>query len=386
MRHSIEELIRAGAQAGASDVHIAANVPVKFRIDGQLTNLFDDITTPEECEEYARELAGQEYDDIRYIGEWDGSVSVAGERIRINLFRSKTNISASLRILANSIPKLSKLGLPPVVNQFSTWNKGIILVTGETGSGKSTTMASILNEINHTRRQHIITLEDPIEYVYDPDQCLINQREIGTDTRSYADGLKAILREDPDIILIGEMRDAETMEIAMTAAETGHLVFGTLHTNSAADSVDRIVGTFPADRQPQIRLQLSTTLRAVLSQQLLVRKGGKGRVCACEVMIVNAAIRNLIREGNTPQMQSALLASANLGAITMDNALIQLAQAGAIDGNTAVDASNNPDYVLQNTAGLRSSAAGMEMHIRDEVEAAPTGILGRKTPSNFTPI
>ena len=247
-------------------------------------------------------------------------------------------------------------------------------------------MASILNEINHTRRQHIITLEDPIEYVYDPDQCLINQREIGTDTRSYADGLKAILREDPDIILIGEMRDAETMEIAMTAAETGHLVFGTLHTNSAADSVDRIVGTFPADRQPQIRLQLSTTLRAVLSQQLLVRKGGKGRVCACEVMIVNAAIRNLIREGNTPQMQSALLASANLGAITMDNALIQLAQAGAIDGNTAVDAANNPDYVLQNTAGLRSSAAGMEMHIRDEVEAAPTGILGKKTPSNFTPI
>ena len=386
MRHSIEELIRAGAQAGASDVHIAANVPVKFRIDGQLTNLFDDITTPEECEEYARELAGQEYDDIRYIGEWDGSVSVAGERIRINLFRSKTNISASLRILANSIPKLSKLGLPPVVNQFSTWNKGIILVTGETGSGKSTTMASILNEINHTRRQHIITLEDPIEYVYDPDQCLINQREIGTDTRSYADGLKAILREDPDIILIGEMRDAETMEIAMTAAETGHLVFGTLHTNSAADSVDRIIGSFPADKQPQIRLQLSTTLRAVLSQQLLVRKGGKGRVCACEVMIVNAAIRNLIREGNTPQMQSALLASANLGAITMDNALIQLAQAGAIDGNTAVDAANNPDYVLQNTAGLRSSAAGMEMHISDEVEAAPTGIIGRKTPSNFTPI
>ena len=386
MKHSIEELIRAGAQAGASDVHIAANVPVKFRIDGQLTNLFDDITTPEECEEYARELAGKEYDDIRYIGEWDGSVSVAGERIRINLFRSKTNISASLRILANRIPKLSKLGLPPVVNQFSTWQKGIILVTGETGSGKSTTMASILNEINHTRRQHIITLEDPIEYVYDPDQCLINQREIGTDTRSYADGLKAILREDPDIILIGEMRDAETMEIAMTAAETGHLVFGTLHTNSAADSVDRIVGTFPADRQPQIRLQLSTTLRAVLSQQLLVRKGGKGRVCACEVMIVNAAIRNLIREGNTPQMQSALLASANLGAITMDNALIQLAQAGANDGKTAVDAANNPDEVLQNTAGLRSSAAGMELHIRDEVEAAPTGILGKKTPSNFTPI
>ncbi len=375
MKISVDELIRKGAAAGASDIHIAANVPVKLRIDGELTNLSEQITTPQECEEYARELAGESYDDIRYVGEWDGSTTVAGERIRINLFRSKGNISASLRILANTIPELGSLGLPEVVQKFPSWEKGIVLVTGETGSGKSTTLAAILNEINHTRHQHIITLEDPIEYVYNPDQCLINQREIGTDTRSYGDGLRAILREDPDVILIGEMRDNETMEIAMTAAETGHLVFATLHTNSAVDAVDRIVGSFPAERQPQIRMQLSTTLKAVLSQQLLKKKGGKGRVCAAEVMIVNQAIKNLIREGNTPQMHSSMLASKNLGAITMDNCLIDLVRNQQIDADAAVQAANDQNYVQENTQSYRSARpSGLN----------PAGL--NRNPSNFTPI
>lgn len=387
--HTIEELIIKGHEAGASDVHIAANLPVKFRIDGQLVNLFDEVVTATECENYARELAGEHYDDIRYIGEWDGSDTIGGLRVRINLFRANGHMSASLRILADHIPVLDSLGLPPAVKEFSSWEKGIVLVTGETGSGKSTTLAAILDEINHSRQQHIITLEDPIEYVYQPDRCLINQREIGQDTRTYADGLRAILREDPDIILIGEMRDAETMEIAMTAAETGHLVFATLHTNSAVDSVDRIIGSFPAEKQPQIRMQLSTTLRAVLSQQLLVRKGGHGRVCACEVMMVTPAIRNQIREGNTPQMQSSLLASANVGSITMDNCLIALVKSQIIDGMTAYHHALNPEYISQN---LMSSgfATGMPINPGAPVGAAPSGNVNRPVtstrPGNFHPI
>lgn len=201
--------------------------------------------------------------------------------------------------------------------------------------GTSTTLAAILNRINHTRRSHIITLEDPIEYIYEPDQCIINQREIGKDTRSYADGLRSILREDPDVILIGEMRDLNTIETALTAAETGHLVFTTLHTNSAADSVDRMVNVFPEGQQRQIRLQLSTTLRAVLSQQLLPKRAG-GRTAACEVMMVNSAIKNLIREGKTPQIDSFITMNAQDGSITMDNALLKMVREGTVTYETAL--------------------------------------------------
>ena len=220
-----------------------------------------------------------------------------------------------------------------------------MLVTGETGSGKSTTLAALLDRINHTRNAHIITLEDPIEYVYVPDRCIVNQREIGADTRSYADGLRAILREDPDVILIGEMRDLDTIQTALTAAETGHFVLATLHTKSAADSIDRMVDVFPAGLQRQIRMQLSTCLVAVLSQQLLPRRAGDGRALACELMMVTPAIRNLIREGKTPQIASSLATSAAAGSVTMDNALIALARSRAIDAPTAVAAAHDTDYV-----------------------------------------
>jgi twitching motility protein PilT len=347
----IIEHIALGADKGASDVHFSRGIPVKYRIDGVLQNADEYALTKEDCERYAEELAGDEYKQIESIGELDSSATLAGHRVRINLFRQQGAVSGALRILSDDIPELSSLGLPPVISNFVQWQKGIILVTGETGSGKSTTMASILNQINHTRREHIVTLEDPIEYIYHPDHCLINQREIGTDTKSYADGLRAILREDPDIILIGEMRDGETIETAMTAAETGHLVFATLHTNSAVDSVDRIVGTFPADKQPQIRMQLSTTLKAVVSQQLLRRKEGHGRAAACEVMIVTPAIRNMIREGRTPQMQSALLSGASLGSISMDNGLIDMVHKGIISSEQAMEACADVDYMKKNIGG-----------------------------------
>lgn len=341
----VEEYIKHASELGASDVHVVAGLPPKCRKDGQLTDLFPEILTHDTCEKIASELAGKLYNKIEEIGELDLAKTIAGERIRINLFRQQGSISAALRILSNQIPKLGQLGLPPVVSDFPSYSKGIVLVTGETGSGKSTTLAAILNEINHTRCDHIITLEDPIEYLYEPDKAIVNQREIGKDTKSYGDGLRAILREDPDVILIGEMRDLNTIETALTAAETGHLVFATLHTNSAPDSIDRMVGVFPAERQQQIRLQLSTTLKAVLSQQLLVRKGGQGRVAACEVMVVTPAIKNLIREGKTPQMMSSMLSGASEGSLTMDNCLIKMVKEGTISSKTAYEACNDKEYM-----------------------------------------
>lgn len=342
----VETLIEQAAACKASDLHIAYGVPPKVRRDGELQDLegFASLTD-QDCETVAQELLGE---SMPALGERDLSIELAGRRVRVNLFRQSGHVSAALRILADSIPELDALGLPPAVQNFPALQRGIVLVTGETGSGKSTTLAAILRRINETRRDHIITLEDPIEYIHAPVQCLINQREIGRDTESYAEGLRAILREDPDVILIGEMRDLITIETALTAAETGHLVFATLHTNSAADSIDRMVDVFPAERQRQIRMQLSMTLQAVLAQQLLPRRGG-GRVAACELMVVSPAIRNLIREGKTPQIANAVATSADLGGITMDNALIRLFKDKLITADTARAAAHDPDYVKKNT-------------------------------------
>ena len=352
----LEELTAQAAEQNASDIHLASGLVPRFRIDGQLCSAMERVLSAEECTAIAEELAGAEFDAIRKRGELDLAKTISGRRVRVNIYHTRGTISIALRILADRIPKISDLGLPPAVSMFPSYQKGIVLVTGETGSGKSTTLAAILNEINHTRNEHIITLEDPIEYVYEPDRCLISQREIGTDTDSYADGLRAILREDPDIILIGEMRDAETIETALTAAETGHLVFATLHTNSAADSIDRIIGAFSAARQPEIRMQLSTVLMAVLSQQLLVRRGGHGRACACEVMIATPAIRNQIREGKTPQMESSILTSAKEGSLTMDHCLIQMVKNGVIDLDTASSAARKPENIASAFGSMRSSS------------------------------
>ena len=267
------------------------------------------------------------------VGEADLALTIAGVRCRLNLFRQQGGWSAAIRLLNEHIPDLSELGLPKVVSDFPAYSQGLVLITGETGSGKSTTLAAILNQINRQEAKHILTLEDPIEYIYTPDRCVINQREVGKDTQSFAAGLRAALREDPDVILVGEMRDLETIETALTAAETGHLVFGTVHTNSAADSIDRMVDVFPAQRQQQIRLQLSMTLKAVLSQQLLPRAGG-GRVLACEVMKVDGAIRNLIREGKTPQIANAIQTTGAAGNILMDRCLQNLRTAGVISEET----------------------------------------------------
>lgn len=347
----LEELIARAAGHGASDIHLVCNLPPRYRLDGSLEEMDPVPLTPEDCERLAREMAGAQYRQIAAMGELDLAKSYAGVRVRIHLFRQQGYVSAAIRLLRGRLPKLQELGLPAAVGSFARLRQGIVLVTGQTGSGKSTTLAALLEEVNRTRKCHIVTLEDPIEYLYAPALSIINQREVGRDTASYAQGLRASLREDPDVILIGEMRDLDTIETALTAAETGQLVFATLHTNSAADTVDRIVDVFPGQLQQQIRMQLSTCLQAVVCQQLLPRRGGQGRVCACEVMLVNAAIRNLIREGKTPQIANVLATSASEGSVTMDNTLIRLYKTGAISAETARGAAHSGDYVKKNTVG-----------------------------------
>jgi len=338
----MQRLIREARAMKASDLHLKAGLPPTVRVDGALTALpGHGPVSREECDRLCGELLGGE---LPGSAEADLARTVEGTRLRVNVFRSQGGVCAAIRLLSDEIPKLESLGLPPSAMELKTLARGIVLVTGQTGSGKSTTLASILNEINHTRPCHILTLEDPIEYQYVPDKSLINQRQIGTDTASYAQGLREALREDPDILLIGEMRDLDTIETALTAAETGHLVFATLHTNSAADSVDRIVSVFPTGRQQQARMQLSTTLKAVLSQQLLPRTGG-GRALACEVMIVNPAIRNLIREGKTPQISSTIATSARDGSVSMDACLMRLYRDRKITRETAIQAAQDPEYV-----------------------------------------
>ncbi|MCR5451579.1 MAG: PilT/PilU family type 4a pilus ATPase [Lachnospiraceae bacterium] len=343
---TMDELVAKAKADGASDIHLICDLPPKYRKSGDLEDMSDQILTKEDCLSMARTVSGSEeaFNKLMTEGELDAADSFAGNRCRIHLFKQQGIPSLALRILSEEIPDLETLGLPLAVLDLPKLHKGIVLVTGETGSGKSTTLAALLDNINHNYKRHIVTLEDPVEYIYHPDKCAINQREVGKDTKSFAMGLRASLREDPNVILIGEMRDRDTIETAITAAETGHLVFGTLHTGSAADSVDRMVQVFPEGLQPQIRLQLSMCLVAVLTQQLIQKKGG-GRALAAEYMIVTDAIRNLIRTGNTPQIANAVATSADIGGQTMDMALISLVRKGLITRENALHYAVNKEFV-----------------------------------------
>ncbi|MBR4799089.1 MAG: PilT/PilU family type 4a pilus ATPase [Clostridia bacterium] len=344
---TVEELVAKAKADGASDVHIICDLPPKYRRDGQIVDMCDEVLSVDDCINVARYLLGEDYAEFERVGEADLAGTFAGDRCRLHVFMQQGIPSVALRLLRENIPDLNTLGLPPAALGLTGLHKGIVLVTGETGSGKSTTLAAMLDAINHSRYCHIVTLEDPIEYVYKPDKCAINQREVGKDTQSFAAGLRASLREDPDVILIGEMRDRDTIETAITAAETGHLVFGTLHTGSASDAVDRIVQVFPEGMQTQIRLQLSMCLVAVLTQQLVPKKSG-GRALACEMMLVTDAIKNLIRSGNTPQIANAVATSAAIGGQTMDQALVKLVHSGASTRETAISFAHDPNFVKKN--------------------------------------
>ena len=328
MNIPVNLLLLQAAELKASDLHISERGPVIARIDGMLEHL-------DELEQTVYSLfepimTEKQRTALRDKGEIDFAYEVSsGQRFRINLYHSSNGFNAAIRIIPKGIPTCNDLGLPETIRRFSELKSGLVLITGVTGSGKSTTLAAIINEINKTRAAHILTLEDPVEYKFASIRSLIHQREIGTDTKDFASGLRSALREDPDVIAVGELRDLETISIAVTAAETGHLVFATLHTRSAAETVNRMVDVFPEQQQRQIRVQLAGSLQAVVSQQLLPGKRG-GRTAAFEIMIATSALRNLIREGKTQQMDSYIQTGSQYGMQTMEAAVEKLKREGKI--------------------------------------------------------
>lgn len=340
----IDELLAKVRDFRASDLHLAVGRAPCIRVNGKIRELDEyeplkasvaqrmmyDILSDEQIQRFENDLEL----DFAYTAQ-----SVA--RFRVNIYRDKTNVAAAMRIIPSKIPTAAEINLPPVIMDLANRPRGLMLVTGPTGSGKSTTLAAVINTINMQHDGHIITIEDPIEFVHNHKKCVVNQREVGTDTKAFSNALRAALREDPDVILVGEMRDNETIHLAISAAETGHLVFGTLHTNSAAESVDRMVGVFPSEQQEQIRTQLSNSIVAIVSQQLLPKVGG-GRVAAIEIMIANSAIRNLIREAKAHQMVSIIQTQNGIGMQTMDQALRDLYHKNMITYDDAMARAHNP--------------------------------------------
>lgn len=341
----IKEILLAAKEAGASDVHITVGVPPKFRINGSLISTeFPKMLPPDTIAIKDSVTNDYQREKLEERGEFDMSYGIPElGRYRINIFKQRGTYALAFRLVNTEVPHPSKLGVPESVVDLYQRKRGLILVTGPTGSGKSTTLAAIINKINKERDAHILTLEDPIEYLHTHSMSVVNQREIGLDTRSYADALRAALREDPDVILVGEMRDYETISVAITAAETGHLVLSTLHTIGAASTVDRIIDVFPPHQQQQIRVQLANTLEAVISQQLIPTADGQRRVAAFEVLHANNAVRNLIREGKSHQIPTVMQTNRKMGMINMDEAIIQLFYDGVISREMAIQFAVDPD-------------------------------------------
>lgn len=344
---SLNELLKKTEKMKGSDLHLTVGVAPTIRVNGKLLILEEESLKPEDTEKYVSKILTQEeYERYNQVGEIDISYSVPRiGRYRINIYKQRGSDAIAIRRVGNVIPTLKSLKMPKIINDLTENKRGLILVTGPTGSGKSTTLAAMVNEINETRPEHIITLEDPIEYMHKHKKSVINQREIGKDSKNYSNALRAILREDPDVILIGEMRDFETIATAITAAETGHLVFSTLHTIGAAKTIDRIIDVFPSHQQQQIRVQLAAVLKGVISQQLLPMADGKGRVAALETMVTTPAIQNLIREGKTHQIQSSVQTGSKYGMKTMDMALVELYKSGTISYDTAITYSVETDML-----------------------------------------
>jgi len=347
----LSELIRSAESLKASDIHLTVGKPPVFRVHGVPESQGEDILTPEDTLEAAKLLATEEQLKVlEEFGESDFATTFEGlVRLRCNIFYQRECVSLALRLLPTKIPSADELKLPQVIRDLAKKPRGLILVTGPTGSGKSSTLAALIDSINHNSKRHIITLEAPIEYVHHADNCIINQREIGVDTKSYASGLRAALRQDPDVILVGEMRDLETISTAITAAETGHLVFGTLHTKGAATTIDRIIDVFPPEQQEQVRIQLADVLECAISKALLPKIGG-GRVPAYEILVATPAVRSLIRQNKSFQITSAMQTSKRQGMQLMDEALAELLRQGEVTLENALAVANDPD-ALRNQSG-----------------------------------
>jgi twitching motility protein PilT len=349
------EILLEVVDRNASDLHLTAGAAPTLRQRGRLVALenFPKLT-PEDTREFIYSiLTTEQRRRLETDLQLDFAYVVPGRaRFRVNAYFQRGAVAAAFRLIPSQITPIDSLGLPPIVHELTRRPRGMVLVTGPTGSGKSTSLAAMIDEINQSRDEHIITIEDPIEFVHAHKRCLINQRELGNDATSFAAALKASLREDPDVILVGEMRDLDTISTALTAAETGHLVFATLHTQDAPQTIDRIIDVFPPEQQAQIRVQLSVTLQGVITQQLLPTADGAGRCAACEVLVPNSAVRNLIREGKIHQIPSVIQTGAAQGMQTMDSALATLVRAGTITAEVAASRSSSPDELRRLLGGV----------------------------------
>lgn len=331
-KETLERILREAVERQASDVHLTVGIPPHVRIDGRLIPLPYPALTAKDCWHLAKELLDEKaWSKFLDAGEYDGAYSVSGlSRFRLNIFRQRGTVSLALRVIPFRIPSLDELGLPEVTRHLIKRSHGLLLVTGPTGSGKSTTLAAMVDELNRTVSRHIITLEDPIEYLHPHRKSIVVQREVGLDTKTFAAGLRAALREDPDVILVGEMRDTDTVATALTAAETGHLVLATLHTPDAAQAIERMINVFPPGQQDQIRFQIASALIAVYAQRLLPRRDGKGRVAAVEVLVNNPAVANMIRTEKVHHLHTAMQTGTEYGMRTMEQDLDRLMAAGTI--------------------------------------------------------
>jgi len=347
----IKELLEYTINKKASDLHLLPGVPPMIRVNGLLFPITGkEVLTPEITTQLVLSLVNEEQKEILLVNkELDFSFDFQGQvRFRVNAYHQKGHLSAALRLLSSTIPKIDELNLPEICHTFTQLRQGFILVTGPTGHGKSTTLAAIVNEITQTRPVHIITIEDPIEYVFNHQKAIVSQREIRADTHSWQIALRSCLREDLDVVMIGEMRDYETIASALTIAETGHLVFATLHTNSAAQTVDRIVDVFPAHQQPQVRLQLSLTLEAILSQRLIPKIGG-GRIPAFEILVGTPAVKTTIREGNTHLIDNIIQTSQEVGMVSLEHYLADLVKRGEVSYEVANDFALRPQELARLT-------------------------------------
>jgi len=346
---SIDDLLEQMVQIGASDLHITVNSPPAYRVRGHIMRAegFEPFTDEDTRSILYRILSSEQQKHFELNRQLDFAYSMPGlARFRVNVYFQREAVGAAFRLIPAEIKTLEELSLPPVLHQLAEYPRGLVLVTGPTGSGKSTTLAAVIDEINRTRSEHILTVEDPIEFVHRHKQCIVNQREIGPDATSFGDALKAALRQDPDIILVGEMRDLETISTALTAAETGHLVFGTLHTQSAPSTIDRIIDVFPPAQQEQVRIMIANSLQAVVTQTLMPTADGAGRVAALEILLPDDAVRNLIRQAKTEQVYSVMQTNTARGMQTMEQALADLALRRIVNVDVALSRSSRPDQLV----------------------------------------
>jgi twitching motility protein PilT len=356
----LNDYLLDAVREGASDLHVTVGLPPMVRVNGQVRPLDYPKLTPQSTREMIYDILTNDQRQ-RLENAWELDMSYTLPRIarfRVNVYFQKGNLGAAFRTIPQEVRSFDQLGLPKAVEDMTEKPRGLVLVTGPTGSGKSTTLAAMIDRINETRHEHIMSVEDPIEFLHEHKNCIVNQREVNGDTKSFAEALKHVLRQDPDVILVGEMRDLETISIALTSAETGHLVFGTLHTQDAPQTIDRVIDVFPAEQQGQIRVQLANALQGVITQTLVPRSDGRGRVVACEILAPTPGVRNLIREGKVHQIYSAMQTGGKFGMQTMDASLVELVRKGLVSREEAEKRSSNPDELRRLMGGTVPTAGG----------------------------